>query len=316
MISYKDKAKDFIGCEIDKLQPDGKKVKMSKTALSEESEWPFDCTAFYNGISLQLFGYDMLNDAMSMDLIEPASAFSMLKIESNKVSSFSTTGFGELKHPMVSISENPLTGFIEGKIKENRAKKGKLDQAFNIVSHPTIKSGDFYYSFFESYAPIYEITTTKSPSGMGTSQSKKYKESFFPHLQFACFNEEGNLIWDNNCKLKKFTREKGNTNSTWQVDEDGTVSSVTHTDNYQIFLFKTKKDHTIKEEKSTFRDILNEVEWKDMVASQSISLSGSQYSFSVVAIPLSMDNSNWTVCYIGQKDKKSPYYLYFKPFKF
>ncbi|NVN96383.1 MAG: hypothetical protein HXX18_14000 [Bacteroidetes bacterium] len=316
MLSYKDKAKDFIGCEIDQIKVDGQLTKISKTALSEEKEWPFDCVAFHVENSIRLFGYDMLNSAMTMDMIEPASSFALLKLENNKVSSFVTTGFGDLKHPMISINENVLTGFIESKIKENKAKKGKLDQAFNIVSHPTIKSGDLYYSFFESYAPIYDITTSKSPSGMSSSQTKKYSESFFPHLQVACFDAEGNLKWDNNCKLKKFTREKGNANSTWQVNEDGTVSAVTHTNNYQIFLYKAKNGNTVKEEKSTFRDILNESEWKDMVGGSSIILSGSQYSFSVVAIPFNTDDSNWKVCYFAQKDKKSPYYLVFKPYKF
>ncbi|MCX6230464.1 MAG: hypothetical protein NTZ33_02865 [Bacteroidetes bacterium] len=316
MLSYKDKAKDFIGCEIDKISAEGGLTRVSKTALSEEKEWPFDCLPFHIDKAIHFFGFDMLNSSRTADMVEPASSFAMLKVENNKVSSFSTTGFGSLKHPMVAISDNILTGFIEKKIKENKAKKGTLEQSFNIVAHPTIKSGDLYYSFFESYAPIYEVTTSKSGSGMGTTQSTKYSESFFPHIQVACFDADGNLKWDNNCKLKKFTREKGSANSTWQVDDEGTVSSVTHTNSYDLILFKTKNGNTLKEVNSSFRSLLNESEWKDMVGSKGISFSGSQYSYSVAAIPFVTEESNWKICYLAQKDKKSPFYLVFKSYNF
>jgi len=318
MYSFSDKKN--ICCQIDKITADGKLVKISKTPLTDEGEWPFDCDAFRNGSAVSFFGYDMQAKAQGQYLIEPASAFSMLKVEDNKVTAFATTSFAELNNPMIMLSnENDLlTSFFEKKAKESKLKKGTLYQGFNTITHSTIKSGDLYYSFFESYAPIYEVTTTQSTiAGMPDKKTKTYKETFFPHLQVACFDEEGNLKWDQNCKLSKFTYKKGNANTNWQVAEDGTVSAITHTDSYDLFFFKAKNGIVLKEEQSnSFKDVFTKDEYADMVSGKNILLSGSQYPYSKVMIPFATENGNWLICYVSRKDRKSTSYLTFKPYKF
>ncbi len=316
MLTYADKAKGIITCQIDQISPEGKITKVSKKALSEDIEWPMYCQAFHTGNAVNLFGFDMLFKASTFDMVEPVSGFSMLKIEDQKINSFATTGFGDLNHIMISVNDDGLFGSIQKKVKEKRAQKGTLNQPFNIIPHPTVKMGDLYYSFFESYAPIYEVTKELNPSGKSYSEKKKVKETFFPHIQVACFDAEGNLKWDNNYKLEKFTRDKASLNTTWQVSEDGVVSSITHTDSYKIFKFKTSEENVIKEEETSFKKILDDGEWKDMVSAKDLLISGSHYAFALVALPLKTDGGNWVICYIARKDRKSASYLTFKPYKF
>ncbi len=318
MYSFSDKKN--ICCQIDKITSDGKLVKISKTPLTAEEEWPFDCEAFQNGSSVSFFGFDMQAKANGQYLIEPASAFSMLKIDENKVTAFATTSFTELNNPIIMLrNENDLlTSLFEKSAKESKLKKGTLFQGFNTITHPSIKSGGLYYSFFESYAPIFEITTTKSTiAGMPDKKTKTFKETFFPHLQVACFDEEGNLKWDQNCKLNKFTYKNGNANTNWQVAQDGTVSSITLTDSYDMFLFKAKNGIVLKEEHSnSFNDVFTKEEYADMVSKRDIFLSGSQYPYAKVTIPFATENGNWLICYVTRKDRKSTSYLTFKPYKF
>ncbi len=317
MFSYSDEKN--ICCQIDQLSSDGKLTKVSKSSLTDEGEWPFDCVFFHNGNTINMFGFDMQSKAQDRDQVEPASAFSMLRIEENKVKAFTTTGFTEINKPMILLTKNNdiVADYFEKKSKEKKLKKGTLYQGFNAVTHQSIKSNDLYYSFFESYLPVMEVTTTKSSfANMPDRKSSQFKEVSFAHIQIACFDVDGNLKWDQNCKLNKFTRPRGSLNTIWTVDDDGTFIGLTHYGSSSVYLFKAKNGETIKEDNFYLKNCFTKDEWKDEVSANNISFSGSHYNVEVVALPLITETGNFVVCCVSRKDRKSPTYLVFKPYKF